>query len=736
MATVPADTVASMVPGTESDRTLRGRYRLLELVGTGANARVYTAEDLTLRRRVAVKILREELAADEAFRQCFEQEMRAAAALSLPRLLPVYDWGLEPVPHVVTEHLTGGSFADMLAAEHRLTLSQALSVGLEVARALVNIHRAGRAYCGLAASSIIFDSQARVFVSDLGVSAAVAAASKTSPDGGDGRAAIGTQQAQTGSANLGTDPGDRDSPGKTVDPVETPDRVEADDSREATDAFEGDGSGEATDPADANDPSDPGVAAGSDSDDRVADSGDTDSDPAASLDLDSGFGAWNADDDAWDTEVWDVETWGLDEEAGAGNDADVFQDPRSDLADHDGSADAAPRHTPEDMQRDVRDLAMIVREAVTGRRAPAIGADEASLAYPVLLGPLGSVLVRASATDPAEQLDAAGLLSEFLRVARLLPRPDPLAVAVPAGSEPVLALGDAVRPAQQPPAPVRSEGFDERLHRWPGLVLAVLLAVGAVAAGAWAWIATRPETVPVPELAGSDRSAAAGTVAELGWSVQEVLVREPGTSRGEVVRSDPAAGTSLGEGATLRLFVSLGDPLVRLSPLTSEIYGRTVSEAAANLEEGRLVMGGETVVNDEVVPPGLVVGLDVAGGVYELEVGSSVGLLVSAGPADRAVPELPDDRSPIAASDALYLARLRPLEVFEFSAEVPAGEVIGFRPGSGEVVAADSVVEMLVSRGPASAEPEPEPPAEPDEPAEPGATADPEAVPTGGSSQG
>ncbi|MYJ41208.1 MAG: serine/threonine protein kinase, partial [Acidimicrobiaceae bacterium] len=85
-----------MIADQEARRAFGGRYRLLEFVGEGSNARVYVAEDLTLRRRVALKILRADTAEDARFTESFADEMRATSALSHPRVLPVYDWGVDP----------------------------------------------------------------------------------------------------------------------------------------------------------------------------------------------------------------------------------------------------------------------------------------------------------------------------------------------------------------------------------------------------------------------------------------------------------------------------------------------------------------------------------------------------------------------------------------------------------------------------------------------------------------
>ena len=86
-------------------RVLGGRYRLLAPIGTGASAHVFLADDVRLRRRVAVKILHPALADDEAFLKRFRAEARAAAALNHPHVMAVFDWGEEAAPVSVGQRL-------------------------------------------------------------------------------------------------------------------------------------------------------------------------------------------------------------------------------------------------------------------------------------------------------------------------------------------------------------------------------------------------------------------------------------------------------------------------------------------------------------------------------------------------------------------------------------------------------------------------------------------------------
>lgn len=575
-----------MVTSAESLRAFGDRYRLLRMVGEGSSARVYLAEDLTLHRQVALKILRVEIADDTSFRDRLAVEMRATSVLNHPRVLPVYDWGLDPQPYFVTEYLTGGSLSMLLGAGHLLTPSQALVVGLEAARALVNIHAGGRAHLGLGSSAILFDSGARPYISDLGLSAALLLA-VTSDD--DAPTDAGADDALDGDA------------------------VAPDD---ADDAPTGAG---ADDVSDGDDAAPTGADAALDGDDAApTDDGDATSD----------------DDETPAGTAEEVAAESMTEpEAGTESMTEPEVGP-------DGQAVPGQTYSELEQSQDVHDLALLLCEAVTGSRAlTSDEGDDASMASLSALGPLQAVLVRAAAAEPADRLSAADLAEELLRVANLLPRPDPVPLpsqySPPAAStavsydqtEDFARVGPSVSERSAIPLD------DAPRRRWPGIILAAVLVLGGAAAGVWALFLRGADHPEVPELEGRSAAAATSAATDLGWQVNEVLVREPGTSRGRVVRTEPPAGVSLDEGATLDLFVSLGEPLIPVSDLRF-IYGMSVEEATAELEALGLAPSSETLVNDAVVPPGLVVGLDVEEGVYELEVGADVDLLVSDGPSE------------------------------------------------------------------------------------------------------
>ncbi|MFN8041344.1 MAG: protein kinase [Acidimicrobiales bacterium] len=165
-------------------QVLGGRYRLLTPIGTGASASVFLADDVTLRRRVAIKLLHPALADDDAFLRRFRAEAQAAAALNHPHVMSVYDWnGDDETPFLVMEYLEGGSLRALLDAGDRLSPSQALLVGLETARGLDYAHRRGFVHRDIKPANLLFDEEARVRIADFGLARALAEAAWTEPMG-------------------------------------------------------------------------------------------------------------------------------------------------------------------------------------------------------------------------------------------------------------------------------------------------------------------------------------------------------------------------------------------------------------------------------------------------------------------------------------------------------------------------------------------------------------------------
>jgi serine/threonine protein kinase len=165
-------------------RVLGDRYRLVTALGTGASAHVYLADDVTLHRRVAIKVLHPALAGDAAFLKRFRAEARAVAALNHPNILQVYDWGEEnDEPYLVLEYLAGGSLRQVFDTGALLTPEQAVHVGMEAAAGLDYAHHRGLVHRDIKPANLLFDADRRLRIADFGLARALAEAAWTEPDG-------------------------------------------------------------------------------------------------------------------------------------------------------------------------------------------------------------------------------------------------------------------------------------------------------------------------------------------------------------------------------------------------------------------------------------------------------------------------------------------------------------------------------------------------------------------------
>lgn len=153
-------------------------------LGQGAFAQVYAADDVTLRRRVAIKVLNPALADERAFLRRFAAEAQAVAGLRHPHILRVYDWGEEAGdPYLVMELLEGGSLRSYLDRGRRLSVPQAARLGADVASALDYAHRRGLVHRDIKPANLIFDDEGRIALADFGLARALAEATLTEPSG-------------------------------------------------------------------------------------------------------------------------------------------------------------------------------------------------------------------------------------------------------------------------------------------------------------------------------------------------------------------------------------------------------------------------------------------------------------------------------------------------------------------------------------------------------------------------
>ncbi len=150
-------------------------YRLEEQVGAGGMAVVFRARDERLGRLVALKILTPALAADEAFRQRFIRESRAAAAVDDPHIVPVFEAGeADGVLFIAMRFVGGGDVRGVMRREGPLTAARAVAVISPVASALDAAHGAGLVHRDVKPANMLVDTRAgrpdHVYLSDFGLS--------------------------------------------------------------------------------------------------------------------------------------------------------------------------------------------------------------------------------------------------------------------------------------------------------------------------------------------------------------------------------------------------------------------------------------------------------------------------------------------------------------------------------------------------------------------------------------
>ncbi len=154
---------------------LGGRYRLGQVLGQGGMATIFGATDDKLGREVAVKVLRPEFGADAQFVVRFEHEAQAAASLSHPNIVQVYDYGTDQAgPYIVMEQVSGGDLASALGKKGNLPPTAVANMGQQVADALAAAHAAGLVHRDIKPSNILLSPDGRVQVADFGIAQAAA----------------------------------------------------------------------------------------------------------------------------------------------------------------------------------------------------------------------------------------------------------------------------------------------------------------------------------------------------------------------------------------------------------------------------------------------------------------------------------------------------------------------------------------------------------------------------------
>ena len=151
---------------------LDDRYEILEVIGEGGMAFVFKATDLRLNRKVAVKIMREDLMDDEDFRSKFYAEAHAVAMLSNQNIVAVYDVSQNPdIEYIVMELVDGITLRQYMDRRGALAWREVLHFSTQIARALAHAHEKGIVHRDIKPQNVMMFRDGTAKVADFGIAA-------------------------------------------------------------------------------------------------------------------------------------------------------------------------------------------------------------------------------------------------------------------------------------------------------------------------------------------------------------------------------------------------------------------------------------------------------------------------------------------------------------------------------------------------------------------------------------
>ncbi len=166
---------------SEQKLVLNGRYTLLERIGSGGMSVVYKAQDRSLGRIVAVKMMHESFTNDSGFLKRFQQEAHAAANLAHPNIVTVHDIGQDEYKHyIVMEYVEGRTLKEIIRSYHEapMPFGHALDLIIQVCNGIGYAHRANLVHCDVKPQNVIVTVDDQVKVADFGIARAISTATQ------------------------------------------------------------------------------------------------------------------------------------------------------------------------------------------------------------------------------------------------------------------------------------------------------------------------------------------------------------------------------------------------------------------------------------------------------------------------------------------------------------------------------------------------------------------------------
>lgn len=183
------------------------RYEIIRSVGEGGMANVYLALDTILNRKVAVKILRGDLAEDEKFVRRFQREAISASSLNDPNIVEVYDVGEDNGKYfIVMEYVEGKTLKQLIKKRGSLTLPEVVDIMLQLTSAIAHAHESYIIHRDIKPQNVIILEDGRVKIMDFGIAVALNAGELTQTNSVMGTVYyIPPEQANGGKADIKSD---------------------------------------------------------------------------------------------------------------------------------------------------------------------------------------------------------------------------------------------------------------------------------------------------------------------------------------------------------------------------------------------------------------------------------------------------------------------------------------------------------------------------------------------------
>ena len=156
------------------------RYEIVKSIGEGGMANVYLAEDKILERKVAVKVLRGDLSADDKFIRRFEREAQSVSNLSHKNIVEVYDVGVEDNEHyIVMEYIEGKTLKQLLKKRESLTLTEVIDIMTQLTDGIAHAHESYIIHRDIKPQNIMIEDNGLIKITDFGIAMALNATQLT-----------------------------------------------------------------------------------------------------------------------------------------------------------------------------------------------------------------------------------------------------------------------------------------------------------------------------------------------------------------------------------------------------------------------------------------------------------------------------------------------------------------------------------------------------------------------------